>query len=412
MMLPPERSSSKIIADIEVLRAFAVILVIFNHRHLLLKALYGDPIFGNYFQFYCGVDLFFVISGFVIARGLLPIFARASSPRELIVSVIAFWIRRIWRIWPTAWLWGAVGLVMAGLFGGVWGSLHGDLLWMVATVLNVANVFQWSHFDQFGSPIFVSGAPFFVYWSLSLEEQFYIVLPLILLVLPRKWLPLFLAITIVGQFFLYRPHPDLLWFFRSDGLLIGVAIALSLSSPVRSMLEPTILERPWLRYVTTAFLLLLLMVVAAGNVVPFYTGLIAVIAGMLVWIASFDRNYTMPESILKRVFVWIGSRSYAIYVLHTVCFILTRRLWAHLLPGTDFDGRFAPHFIVTAALLIVGVAELNFRLVEAPLRRRGRVIAERFAAKHRAGLASDQPQRQVGESLEVTAPTDQMLPAR
>ena len=71
----------KFIADIEILRALAIILVFFHHFQEILQTLrvpYTNPIY-EYFGGGRGVDLFFVISGFVIARGLLPQLHRTSS---------------------------------------------------------------------------------------------------------------------------------------------------------------------------------------------------------------------------------------------------------------------------------------------------------------------------------------------
>ena len=108
-------------------------------------------------------------------------------------------------------------------------------------------------------------------------------------------------------------------------------------------------------------------------------GLIALTAGSLVWLASYDRNDLLRGMLPRRVMLRLGSRSYAIYLIHVPAFAATREIWFRVSPaGTVFDGRFAWRFGVTALLLVLGCSELSHRLVERPLRQRGARIAGRM----------------------------------
>ena len=106
-------------SEIECLRAVAVLGVIFHH---MLGNLFqhGLPVLGsmpNYFNFWFGVDLFFSISGYVIARTLLPQLAAFDGTlRQQIVITTAFWIRRAWRLLPSAWLWLGLTLLAVVAF--------------------------------------------------------------------------------------------------------------------------------------------------------------------------------------------------------------------------------------------------------------------------------------------------------
>jgi peptidoglycan/LPS O-acetylase OafA/YrhL len=154
-----------------------------------------------------GVDLFFAVSGFVIASGLLPQLrplARhagvAAQWRSAWPLLRRFWVRRIWRLWPAAWLWlGIVPLATAWLIGqSAFRAMHTNFWAAVAGVFLFAN-FRYAtagaHFRYYGATV--------TYWRLSLEEQFYLVLPPAIL-LAGRCLPWLLIAGIAVQFPLAR----------------------------------------------------------------------------------------------------------------------------------------------------------------------------------------------------------------
>ena len=117
--------------------------------------------------------------------------------------------------------------------------------------------------------------------------------------------------------------------------------------------------------------------------VPVPMSLVAYVGTVLVFIASYDRNYIMAPGWTRNIFLWVGMRSYAIYLIHIPAYFATREIWFRLQPpGIGFDPNFTGKFLVTAVVLMVVFAELNYRLVEVPLRRRGAEIATRFRATH------------------------------
>jgi peptidoglycan/LPS O-acetylase OafA/YrhL len=377
------------IGDIELLRAVAVIFVIIQHAGSNLFPWGGGRILTHlyyYFNFGIGVDLFFAISGFVIARSLLPDLRRQTSTAGFFNSAIAFWVRRAWRLLPSAWLWLAL-ILLAVLFfnrSGAYGGISTNIEATVTAVLNVANfrfaqVFH--HYDPGAS---------FPYWSLSLEEQFYILLPFVAWVAGR-WLPYVMAASVLAQFFIVRSGEAASQFeitmsvVRSDALCLGVLIAIWSRYPSYRLAEPTGLKGLALvRLAVLAFLLLCLPSLGSPNLhlVSFSMGMVALVSAMLVLIASFDGDYLFPDGIVKRVMLWIGSRSYALYLIHIPVYYGTRELWFRLEPaGTVFDGRYTVRFTVTALLLLIILAELNYRFVETPLRRRGARISEHILGR-------------------------------
>jgi peptidoglycan/LPS O-acetylase OafA/YrhL len=297
-------------------------------------------------------------------------------------SIVAFWIRRVWRIWPTAWLWVGVAL-LASIFGrsDVWGKPLDVLQDATAIILQVQNLHR-VDVSAIQGPLLLSP-----YWSLSLEEQFYFLLPFLLFFVPRQRLMPVLAALVLLQFFLNRyvfgAMPSaFLWSIRCDGLLLGVMIALSLDVRwFRDLLEPVFLGTSRLWRAACVLLALFLMASLAGtHIVRFGTGLIAVLSAGLVWIASYDKNYIMADGLLKRLLVWIGLRSYAIYIIHIPAFYFTHSLWAHLSPAnTDLgDGRHFWQLLLTGLAMTAILSDLNYRLIEVPLRNKGAAIARRL----------------------------------
>lgn len=93
--------------------AIAVLVTVFQHQSVLTY--HRIESIDGYFDFWFGVDIFFVVSGFVIVRSLLPTLAMAKTRQDYWRNIVAFWIRRMWRIWPTAWLWTGF-IVAAAMF--------------------------------------------------------------------------------------------------------------------------------------------------------------------------------------------------------------------------------------------------------------------------------------------------------
>jgi len=368
------------IDDIEVLRAIAVLFVCVEHMHMNLFAWVGSPVQDILFGWtgmWSGVDLFFVISGFVIARDLIPRIAGAGSTHERLVTTLAFWIRRAWRLIPSAWLWLAVILVACVFFdrSGAWGTLRANLEGALSAVFNVANLRAMLVYGKFEP-----GATF-PYWSLSLEEQFYLVLPFLIWLSGRR-LPLVLAAVVVLQLLL--PRTPLGTIIRTDALALGVLIAIWTRHESYRLFEPCFMGNRWVRIALVAILCGGLAFAGGEDMhVPVPISLVAYIGAILVFMASYDRGYIMAPGWIRTLFVWTGSRSYAIYLIHIPAYFATREIFFRLQPpGIGFDPNFTGRFLVCAIALIVVFAELNYRLVESPLRRRGAEIAARFRATH------------------------------
>ena len=362
----------KRIDDIEVLRALAVLAVVVHHASGNLFT-WTNPWAPKYFSTDFGVDLFFAISGFVIARDLVPRLLAAADRAQAWRVTLAFWIRRAWRLLPSAWLWLVLMLLASLLLNqtGAFGTFADNLDATLAGVLQFANA-RFAHSFMQQSPYGAS----FVYWSLSLEEQFYLLLPLLVL-LSRRYLPLVLLAVVLYQWFAART--PMMVAFRTDALALGVLLALWSSSLSYRTVRPQFL----MRYRWIGILLLLSLCLLLGLVdskllpMPEHRfSAHAALAAILVWLASYDFDLFAFSPTLKKLLLWVGSRSYAIYLSHVPVYFLTREFYYRLGQNDQIFGpEYFWRFTLLSMILIVVLSDINYRFVETPLRKKGLVIA-------------------------------------
>ncbi len=375
-----ERPGRDRIAEIELLRGISILMVLASHIPVLLpRPMPGlAHIFDHYVDFWSGVDLFFAISGFVIARSLLPALAAAPSRAEAFVVAIGFWIRRAWRLLPSAWLWLAIILAAAAFFNRSlhFGYFHDNFEAVVAAYLNVANIHFCMAFGHFGLG---ASAP---YWSLSLEEQFYLGLPMLAIALRRHLLSALIGLTIL--FFLVPETYGILACVRLQPILLGVLLAFFERSGLHCVVEPVFLGRYRAARLLCLLAPLALMSALSAfqqRIVPFRFDMIAVLAATLVFVAGYDRGYCLAPGPVRRLLTWIGARSYALYLVHTPVFCGTNelffRLTGHLVPDPSLT---LPALAIGLGLALL-LADLNYRFLETPLRRHGRRIARAFEAR-------------------------------
>ncbi|MFV3413769.1 acyltransferase family protein [Pseudomonas nitroreducens] len=376
------------IADIEILRAFAVLFVVLHHAHGNLIS-WASPRFDAltaHFSGGFGVDLFLAISGFVIARDLLPRLGAAAQAGTAWRCILAFWVRRAWRLLPSAWFWLVAVLLAVVYFNrtGVFGTWGANLDATYAGVLQFAN---WRFAETFMRSEY--GASF-VYWSLSLEEQFYIALPLLAL-LARRWLVYVLVFLVAYQLFASRGL--LMVMFRSDALMLGVLLAIWSRTASYERLRTLLPARGGSLLLAAFSLLMGAFWSDTLDVGTYKFSLVAICSIVLVWLASYDAELFIAPGPWRRAAIWVGTRSYAIYLIHVPVFFAVRECWSRLYPQLPVDERFFYPFVLSAAALIVVLSELNFRLLETPLRRRGALMARRVAGETpepSGGLAVEQ----------------------
>lgn len=370
--------------DIEVLRAAAIAYVVFWHLapHALERLGAAGRSIEASTALWSGVDLFFSVSGFVIASSLLRERDRHTSFRRFAVP---FWIRRIFRLWPGAWLWAAIAVVLACTFNstGLFGVPANTARDAAMAVLNVAN------FHQLGCLREHTCGALRIYWSLSLEEQFYWVFPFAAYFLGRRPLMVLVAIIAAVQMPLVRPmaftaaSPGLAWLTRTDAICLGVLTAYAASTSAYAAIRASAMRHRFMCGAGAFALLLVLAVAAAPRLqIGRATSILALASGALVLLASFDAGLIFPRvPWAEPVLMWLGSRSYSLYLVHDIAGSLAAELRARVAVPLSGAGFAAYGLALTAGLALV-FAETNYRWVESPLRRYGRTLA---ASQRRSG---------------------------
>jgi peptidoglycan/LPS O-acetylase OafA/YrhL len=370
--------------ELEVLRTIAVTMVLLEHlSHNLIfwPASWADNLRQS--GVWTGVDLFFAISGFVIARSLLPKVKTARDAESFIRVAVEFWIRRAWRIWPSAWLWLAAPLLLCLFFNrsGAYGGFQANWEMAIAGMMNLANFRASEIFCTYPS------GTAFVQWSLSLEEQFYLLLPVAAYLL-RGWLPAVLALIFAFAFL--PPHIPLLMMIRGGSVAAGVLLAIWSRHPSYADCAPDILGRAWFARIGV-FAMCIALLVSLGDtqlhIVAFLLGPIAIVSGILVWIASYGRGYLWRPGWPRRGMEILAARSYSLYLIHIPVYFGMHEAWFRLHHLAIPTHRQTILYFAATLIMLAMVTELNHRLVETPLREYGKGVASRFAARTQAEAA-------------------------
>lgn len=363
------------------LRAFAVGAVVAYHLS-----------FGWASGGYLGVDLFFVLSGFLITSLLVEEWLKRST-----ISFPKFWARRARRLLPALFMVLvaiAIFVVLNGQFGGPGAGAQIDLSGLrgdaLATLFYVANwhaIFaHQSYFAQFSAP-----SPLGQTWSLAIEEQFYLVWPIVLFFLLTKFVKHWRTVGIIFtgvvalasaglMAILYHPGGDpTRVYFGTDtrlfDLLIGACVALIVVSRpqpgprmrwilhISAPIAAVVLGVFWVRAGTAGGLPVEWMFRGGFLVCSFLAAIIVADVrqlhiGPLGWILSV------------RPIRWIGKISYGIYLWHwpIIVYLTTQR--------TGLSGAWIDVARIGATLL---VSTLSFYLVEQPIRRMRMQGWKRFA---------------------------------
>ena len=376
------------------LRAVAVLGVL--AYHLGIAAIPGG---------FLGVSVFFTLSGYLISDLILT----RTSKGEF--SLRSFWLARGRRLLPAMFLM----LVAVMAWVTVIGPRQGDSFRQAAgtSSLYVNNWWQVakkvSYFAQFDHPGVLNHL-----WSLAVEEQFYIVWPLVLLVLARYVREIDLrptrprlalcilglaAVSMVLMAVLFHPGSDPSRVYygtdtRASELLVGAALAAlwpseHLRSAVRSQARTVIDGAGVLGLVVIAVMFLTVRDSAAF----LYRGGFALLS---IATAAVVASLAHPSSRIGpllgcRPMRWIGARSYGIYLWHFPVIILSTP-----------DGEFATHPIRTPLQILVSfcLATLSWHFLEDPIRRGaiGRLVAQ-WRSPARARLLDPTPARMAGVCL-------------
>lgn len=333
--------------EIDGLRAIAVLSVVLYH--------FGAPIQGGF----TGVDVFFVISGFLIG-GILWREHRASGR----INIVAFYVRRFRRLAPAffAMLFATMALGWFILLPFEYREFAKSAIAATVYLSNVLFYRSAGYFDTVSEE-----KPLLHTWSLAVEEQFYIVLPLLFFALAwaRKsflWTMVALWLgSLLACVFLTPSFPTAAFFlfpFRAWELLSGVLLAIYFAerSPRRAL--PAFVSYFGIAILTLGFLL-----IPAGAQFPGYYALVPV-TGTVLLLANGQPSNAVNKALSGTVPVFLGKISYSLYLWHWPVLVMVIYLRGH-------DN--GPVEMAVWLALSCAVATLSWRYIETPIRQSHRV---------------------------------------
>ncbi|MGJ0479493.1 acyltransferase family protein [Pantoea agglomerans] len=348
--------------DIEVLRTLAIAFVFLAHIPGILApdSFYFKII--NVSKFGSGVDLFFCVSGFLITKGLLDKEFHKMSFADFSKEARLFYIKRIWRLMPAALFWIFASIILSVL-------LQKFNAFLPPTDMLKSAFFSVTQTQNLYFPLCRTEGTcgnLGIYWSLSLENQFYLILPALLFLMKNKKLCIFMFIVFILQFFIPRTlnnETPLAWPIRTDAIALGVIIAIISQKERLLVIKSLIPNRGWLSlFAFAALAFLLAFFTNPQPVVFFQTGLTALLSGVFVLLASLNTNFFARTPSIRAVCDYVGSRSYSLYLTHFIVLVLVGRFFLHGVKSTTWF-ELAGHltlFLGGSFLL----AELSYRLIE------------------------------------------------
>ncbi|CAB4678373.1 MAG: acyltransferase family protein [Actinobacteria bacterium] len=351
------------IASIDGLRAIAVAAVVLYH--LGISWLPGG---------FLGVDLFFVISGYVITRLILDSINKSGA-----LDLRGFYWARLRRIYP-----GFLFMVFSTIiFIGVWAPeaikrFLTDLPYALIGMMNWALVArQQDYFETVGRPPLLQHT-----WSLAVELQFYLIWPIILLTVLKYFgkanvarVALIIAMFSGAALFFVSLQLDAAnaqqvshIYFGTDthslGLFLGSALAVSwipqnLSANIAKRAQDVI---DGIGVFGLLGLIATFLFIDANNATLYQIAFpLAAIFGCLVIISLVHPASRFAPLISSAPFTWVGQRSYGIYIWHWVVFQVTR-------PSVDLTGDTWALYLARV-LLVLALADISLRWVEIPFRQ-------------------------------------------
>lgn len=368
------------IRGLDGIRALAALAVL--AYHLLPGSLVGG---------FLGVDVFFVLSGFLITSLLI-----SEKNRYGKINLRKFWVRRVRRLFPAAFLMAIATVIIAGLFSlDLLAGIVPQFFGVVTFSYNWVEIYKGVSYFNAASPHLWTNV-----WSLAVEQQFYLIWPLLTLLILKlkrhyRWaIPTGLAvISVILMAFLIQGATDYTRAYQGTdshafGLMLGATLAFSANRPFTKQ-PPT----AWYNRFARGFLAWggLSIILAGFYFIPdnqpwvYPWGTLTAVAGTLLLIQGFLPTVDIapgPGNWLATLLSlpplrWLGERSYGIYLWHWPIWVIVVTQFPQL-------GTIAVAGIV--CLLSVLIAALSYRYMEEPMRRDGIAATIRYWLRESADL--------------------------
>jgi peptidoglycan/LPS O-acetylase OafA/YrhL len=339
--------------DIQGLRALAILLVVLYHA--------GVPAFSGG---YVGVDVFFVVSGYLITGQLADEAVKTGR-----ISLAGFYLKRIRRLLPSAVLVIVVTLLVARAFAPARFSQHlsVDGIFAALYVLNYRLAAEGAGYQHAGA------APSALqhFWLLGVEEQFYVCWPLLIIaamVLTRRWwrdlLPVLFLVVIavslyISQYLLAVDAPLSYFAVQSRAWEFGVGAIVALASGPLAPLRP--------RLRAAAFFAGLAVIIGAdfsynaATAFPGVHAVVPVVGAALVIGAGCGRPLKAEAILGARVMQWLGEVAYPWYLWHWPVLVLAPYIWPRVTFGWPLN--------LGLVILSLVPAAATYYALEVPIQR-------------------------------------------
>ena len=360
-------NKSKYLPSIDSLRALAVLAVIIYHVDV------------NYLPGgFLGVDLFFVLSGYLISSLIIKEYRKTGS-----LNLYNFYIRRARRLLPAVYFMITIGLVVMVLFNevllrkshldAIFGYIYSSNWWYI--------FYKLDYFDSFGAQ-----SPFKHLWSLAIEEQFYMIFPLLFLLINRKkkskdgtyklnknFLYVVLGlilVSLIAHILLFDINNISRIYFGTDtrafSLLVGVvgAILYPMEKLHAKVTPQQNIMYSVISLVSIATLITVMIYTSEYNTWLYRGGfLLVAIIGLIVIISSGKQHTLMSRLLSFKPVVFIGKISYSLYLWHFPILVLTT-------PVSEIGN---PNiiFVILRIILTFALATASYVFVETPIRKLG-----------------------------------------
>ena len=358
-------------SDIQVLRGLAVLAVVLFHAN------------ENYFPLgYLGVDVFFVISGFVVTPLILRIFTDQSNEGGQLSNLRYFYKRRFYRLAPALAVTLAISAILIFLLGPI-GDYQRFTRQGIATLLLLGNIGAYKYSGDYFSS---NPNPLVHTWSLSVEEQIYLFLPVILMVflynrerLKKITVVVLGCISVISFVSFLFPMISQFLYSRAG---IGRTSEFSFYSPIDRIWQFTVgglafLMLEWrqnfAKKIPKGIHLLTVIAVVIILFGPMHLSLkvSSFLASSLAVIVILSRSIVVIPNFLIQKLEWVGDRSYSIYLVHMPLLYLASH--SPTLQIGSSENRIIQSTIAVVASILLGA--LSYSKIENRYRNKGKKVS-------------------------------------
>lgn len=339
----------KYIPGLNGIRAIAVLFVIISHRFPIDHFIHAFPL-GNY-----GVDIFFVLSGFLISRSLFyRIVIESASNGKIIKS---FFIRRCLRIFPIYYLLLSFLYLTSGIIGN---QFRENFLWYFLYCANYLNFYNGKWYGALAH-----------FWSLSVEEQFYIFWPILLLfVFKKRIFNLIVLLILVGTIypFFLTGNAGQLTLSCLNALGVGALLAyVEIVNPKYKILFNKTLK------ILFAPVLFLICINRLVILIPFFSERLAIsilAVSIIAYCRYNSKNFIVIKVLGNKALNFIGIISYGIYLYHNIVpkyWVWGVKKIGWVTPASIY--KFSYLEFLTQTVFIIVISYLSWIIVEKPILR-------------------------------------------